>query len=329
MGFIKIISNELVCLKIIPNESAPNEENVALAKAIAGLYRPLADRISFSKRGVRLERKDYVAWESVFRNGAVCSYLVCPKRLADILKFKIHNVWENATIERVNLPPPLNSAKAAVCELRYKRQDIFSLNTDPDTGITEMKRKVAHDLKGSERAVVQVLFEPINQDKWKRRACQTYWRFLRGAMTTPVQIEKSPFGIHRLRVVAGELCQLIIRASGNAPGGGSNQEYGRTPQSRLLLLRKMADPAKPEGTALRTFIRVVAEASDEAQAARVVQAITIAYKQLNCDNELERYETRQFKQNLIKDVNLRRPPLIRMNGNIMSLSECGKLMALS
>lgn len=329
MGLINIISDELVCLKITPNESAPNEEKAALAKAIAGLYRPLSDRISFSKRGVRLERKDYVAWESIFRNGTVCSYLVCSKRLADQLKFKIHSVWEKATIERVSLPPALDPSKAVACELRYKRQDIFSLNTDHDTGIAEMRLRVAHGLKGNERAVVQILFEPINQDKWKRQAYQNYWRFLRGAMTEPVQIEKRPLVIYRLRVALGEICQFIIRALGDAPGGGTNQEYGRTPLSRLLLLRKITDPDKPGGTVVRTFIRIVAEANDEAQAARMVHAIAVAYKQLNCDNELDHYEGNQFRQSLVKDVNLRRPPLIRMNGNIMSLKECGKLMELS
>lgn len=328
MGLIKQSSDELVCMRVTPNQSVPDEDELALAKAIAGLYKPLCKRISFSLSGISLEKVPCIAWETRLQSGIINNYIVCPRRLAELLKFKIHSVWKKAVVEKVSMPADFNEGITAACELRFKRQDIFSLNTKDGTGFTEMRLKTAHGLKGSERAVVQVLFEPINQEQWKQRARQLYWRFLWGTMMMPEQLEKNIFARSWIGLKIKELVWAVAGNTCQNVSTGTSRENGRTVQSRLVLLRKMSDPDKPGGLALRAFIRIVAEAADESEAARVVHAIALAYRQLNLDNELVCREHTLWKNSLVKDVNLRRPPLLRVNGNIMSMSECRKLMEI-
>ncbi|MPL58480.1 hypothetical protein SDC9_04013 [bioreactor metagenome] len=326
MGFIRILKDDLVCYRIVQNGCPSSEYGSQLAEAIAGLYRPLAARLSFSRRGIRFERKDYISWEIELKNGQVHCYLICPERLARFLALKIHHVWGNATIEQVRMPAVFDYDKAAGCELRYKRQDIFSLNTDDETGTVEMARKIAQGLTGQDRAVVQVIFEPINQIHWKGRACSTYSKFLRGRMTMPSHIEKGLLG----RCFSGSLFAEMIRLVFKASGCQSISEHNEpTAESRLLLLRKAADPRKPEGLVVRTFIRIAVQSPDQAKVGRTINAIVVAYKQLNRDNELSRSDESSYKRKFIKDINLRRPPYFRMNGNMMSLKECTKLMDLN
>lgn len=329
MGYIRILKDHLVCLKVVPNGHFNEEYSYDLAKAIAELYRPLSARISLSRRGVQLKRNDYIAWETELKNGHVNYYLICPKHLALTFKIRIHSVWQNATVAQVNLPTAFGQLEAAGCELRYTRQDIFSLNIDSESGTAELAAKIAQGLSGPERAIIQVLFDPIDQDRWKNKAWQIYWAFLRGAMKMPSQIEKRLFGRCTFGEFITEMVQLVFKASGYQSLSPKGVEYERTPESRLLMLRKTTDPAKPASAAIRTFIRVAVESPDKTRAVRTVNAIAVAYKQLNGDNELERKDRSRFKNSFLKDINLRRPPVIKTNGNIMSVKECSKLMDLN
>lgn len=329
MGFIRILNDDLVCLKVHRSDCCSGEYETELAKTIAGLYRPVFARVSVSlTKGITIERKQYVAWEIELKNGSVNYYLVCPQKLARLLKFKIHSVWEDATIEQVKMPAELDWLKSAGCELRYKRLDIFSLNTEYQTDTAAQIMKIARNLQAPDRAVVQVIFDPISQRDWKSRACQTYLRLLRGAMHAPVEIEK-PLAAKTLYGSAlAEMVKLVFKASGYQ-SIVKQETYGLTAESRLLLLRKVYDPAKPDSMAVRTFIRIAAESSDPVRAVRTVNSIVVAYKQLNGDNELEKRDKNSFRKRFIRDINLRRPPLVSFNGNIMSVKECTKLMDLN
>lgn len=329
MGYIRILKDHLVCLKVVPNGHCNDEYSLDLAKTIAELYRPLSDRVSVSRQGIQVEKNDYVAWETELQNGHVNYYLICPERLAPAFKFKIHSVWPNAAIEKVILPAAFGRFEAAGCELRYRRQDIFSLKTDGELGTAEMTFKIAQGLSGPERAVIQVLFDPIDQATWENKAWQIYRAFLRGAMKLPFQLEKRMFGRCTIGEFISEMVQLVFKASGFQSIAPKSVEYERTAESRLLMLRKASDPTKPESAAIRTFIRVAVESHDKARAVRTVNAIAIAYKQLNGDNELGRKDRSRFKNSFLKDINLRRPPVIKTNGNIMSVKECSKLMDLN
>ncbi|MGI6093325.1 MAG: hypothetical protein GX348_03850 [Veillonellaceae bacterium] len=327
MGYIRILKDHLVCLKIVPNGHSNDEYSLDLAKAIAELYQPLSARISFSRRGIQFNMPDHITWETELKNGHVNYYLICPKRLVPNLKFKIHSVWPNATIEKVNLPTDFGHLEAAVCEMKYTRQDIFSLNTEGESGTAEMLFKIAQGISGHERALIQVQFDPIDQDKWHNKAGQINWAFLRGAMKMPSQIKKRLLGRCTIGEFLCEMIQLLFKASGFQSISTKDVEYERS--SRLLMLRKTTDPTKPESMAIRTFIRVAAESHDKARAVRIINAIAIAYKQLNGDNELERKDRICFRNSFLRDINRRRPPMIKVNGNIMSVKECSKLMDLN
>lgn len=328
MGIIKLDRQERVCLQIIPDGPVCNECAYEIAQLVAGLYRSPIQRFLLSRKGIGFERKNVITWEAVFTCTSVSYFLTCPRRLAEIFKIRAETSWKNVFVKYVPLPPALDNSKTAGIELVYRRKDIFSINIEENCQVGPELAAALKGLSGEDKVVIQALFEPINQDKWQRSAEEMYWQFIRGAMSKASQLDRQGVAV-KIRKLSNNAARLVLGLLGRNKPIRMQENLNRIDWiTRLLQLRKPVDPAKPASVVIRVFLRVAAESRKQARAAGLAHCFADAYKRLSADNELGKCEIKRFAKGFVKDVNLRQLPVIKVNGNIMSVKECGKLMTI-
>lgn len=137
MNLLEVRRGPLKSLRIIPDRSLRNYNVEALTKAFAEFYIRPASRVSRGAGGVVYETGDTFSFEVHMSPERIAFYLIVPACLKRHFKQKISSVWDKATV----LPAPSLVAPMATvgptdsleaCELIYKRNDLFSLNTDKD-----------------------------------------------------------------------------------------------------------------------------------------------------------------------------------------------------
>lgn len=324
MGAIKPKKQERVCLHIIPDGPICNECAYQVAEFAADLYRPLK-RLNLSREGIRFSNEDFVTWEVIFTCDSVSYYLTCPERLAEILKIRAETSWQNVRVNYVPLQPSLDEVHSAGVELVYKRKDIFSLNIEDSCQLGSDFNTAMRVLSGKDRVVIQVVFDSIDNVRWQQSAKQSYFGFIRGAVTKISQLDRQDVGgfIGLLSKVVNLLTIIFGRRKYSHESSVQGKPNCIT---RLFQMRRAVDPSKPSSAVVRVFLRIAAQSRNEARAMGIARVFANAYKKLSADNEFRTCEVKQKR--FIKEINSRQLPVIKLNGNIMSIKECGKLMSL-
>lgn len=329
MGVIQLERQERVCLQVIPDGPVCNECAYEIAEMAAGLYRSPMQRLYLSRKGICFESKSIVTWEAIFTCDSVSYFITCPRRLAEIFKIRVETSLQNVLVKYVPFPLVLDELQAVGAELIYKRKDIFSLDIDESCQLMPDLAATMKVLSGKDRVVIQAIFDPVDTYKWQSIANESYFRFIRGAFSKAAQLDKQ-IAVDSLDRVLSKIGNVVRNLLGRPKGISSYGNLQKTERAkRLLKVRKLSDPHKPSSKVIRVFLRVAAESRNQARAVGIVHSFTDTYKRLSADNELGSCYIKRFRNSFIKNINNRQLPLIKTNGNIMSVKECGKLMCVS
>jgi hypothetical protein len=319
--FFKRHREPVAFLQIKPDPTVRNYNVETLAKAFADYYEtPL--NLFKQKRYM-----DSFTFETFLSKNEIAFYLTCPERLRKTFTTIVQSVWEKATVVDAPSVPYFYENLTSTAELRYKRHDIFAIDTDSRTNAPMPSLfAVTKEMANGEQALVQIVCEPYNPLQWAYDAQKTHDKFMKGIMPSRVSSLSPGKAIGNVFIKAFSFIDEALNDFFGADPAKKRDMVHRDPEA-ITIMRKGLSTAtknKPTSDVLRTWIRVVSQSPDENRRDVHVRRISGAFRDLDSDNQLVRKDVTIS----IADVNQRRPSTVKINGNLMATAEVAKLAQL-
>lgn len=341
---------EFITLQIIPDRNIDNYSNILIINAITELYKPLNERIdraglklklgSLPKVGNLYLQLPKLKWgytkpvrlyfDILILKDKITFYLTVPKECQDLFEQKIDQTWEHSSINVSDTLPEFIHSQARLAEMRYRRNDLFSLRTDRDDihPLSDQLTIIDHMQKG-DMARINIMLEPLDIKDWLDGVDDTYQGIKKG--NTPRR--KFEFMREKNEIIWRGI-EWLLRGSANfilefITGEGTQYKPPSDSQIEIMMRDgKLSNPTiyKMSSYPLRADINILVESFSQSRADTMLRNLCNSYKSLSLDNDLEKREINKPSKSLQKIQD--RSYFYKLDYNIMSEKECAKLIQL-
>lgn len=177
--FYETVADPFTIFKIVPDYNLTNSNNIALVNVFSSIYKTPRQRFSF-KRGYELPNQVY--FDIVFKKGQANFYLSVKEEYGELLKNKMHTIWNNAEITKVdNIESGMSFKNTEVCELILKDYNFKSLSVSRGDlyPLTNMMG-ILKMLSDNETVRVNIAIEPTKRSNWVDIAKDEYKQYESG-----------------------------------------------------------------------------------------------------------------------------------------------------
>lgn len=177
--FYETAADSFTIFKIVPDYNLTNSNNIALVNVFSSIYKTPRQRFSF-KRGYELPNQVY--FDIVFKKGQANFYLSVKEEYEELLKNKMHTIWNNAEITKVdNIESGMSFKNTEVCELILKDYNFKSLSVSRGDlyPLTNMMG-ILKMLSDNETVRVNIAIEPTKRSNWVDIANDEYKQYESG-----------------------------------------------------------------------------------------------------------------------------------------------------
>ena len=177
--FYETVAEPFTIFKIVPDYNLTNSNNIALVNVFSSIYKTPRQRFSF-KRGYELPNQVY--FDIVFKKGQANFYLSVKEEYGELLKNKMHTIWNNAEITKVdNIESGMSFKNTEVCELILKDYNFKSLSVSRGDlyPLTNMMG-ILKMLSDNETVRVNIAIEPTKRSNWVDIAKDEYKQYESG-----------------------------------------------------------------------------------------------------------------------------------------------------
>ncbi|WP_274362774.1 hypothetical protein [Paenibacillus thermotolerans] len=304
---LTIVKPEYVYMKLKPNNSIRNNNTHKLARAIATLYRNVAQNIrreeqrlikAFGRQFIVPTQFTYrapgkVAYFIYMEKKNVAFYFILPKQHLVFLKEKISDSWSNITVEQVD-ELPVFSAAATKYQLHYEKEDALSLAIDRrNNDLLNSNLNVLDILEDGDRVGIFYNFIPTSQHTWRHTYKHTLDKVKKG-----LPVDRDKMGWSYVLKFSLSVIDLVFKEVGEVLAGKKKTEETNIIESlvdRLNGGRKVRDSTEKKATAtvLDTQIVVLSESKDKLREINTARSLAQSFDTISDDNKL-RY--RPFKR---------------------------------
>lgn len=281
----------MIFLKITPDSRIKNDNVEQFAQMLCHYTSPF-ERL----KGKTIEKLPFVSFETVIEPVNSAFYLTVPSSQKSIAEKAIETTWPRAALEES--ADPLTDTPIKTTKLSLNNHYMFALKVDRRTlsalpSIMETSRA----LQEGEKVYIQTIGVPAEKD-WYTGAAEAYERFKNGEMPykwrfTKKEVAKT--GVKMAAAVALEVANITTELITGEEmekinlNGGERARILRDGQLRRETLQKT------RADAYAAEIRIGVCTKDKERASAVMRMVTMAFRDLDGDNQLIADETKVKK----------------------------------
>jgi len=302
-----------ISYRLIPDIKIKNDQNVAIAQAMASCFLDRFNRLSL--KGIKEVTKFYFDIELSQNESKF--YLTIPQNVEDLVLNKMKTVWDKANIHRESIESPFVVSNTEFGELVLRDYNFKSLDTSkgdlyPLTNIMSLVKT----LRQNERVRVSICFEPMKRTDWIAVASDERKLFKSGKQINR-EVSKSEqlfnLGIKSVETALNyyiEYQTLIFEAILGTMMPSAEEEKKQVIQINLnnedKTLNKVTginhhSTYKMTAEAFRTRILILSDSEDKQRAKMNLLSASNAFKDLSDDNELVlRFPNRKYIKEILK-----------------------------
>jgi hypothetical protein len=315
----------MIALKLTPDRALTNAHVEGLATALH-TYRPLVERVG--RKGV--DAPIYAVWEWHLAPESADALLWVSTSEQETIRTHLQRAWRGVTVTTAE-DPLLGWTPQAVAmqTLTLREHSLYALDVDrrslaPLPSLLETLGM----LQEGERALVQIVLSPASPD-WSLSVRDAYER-LRKEGVRPKRRGWSPrdaaIGVAKLgATLALHGTALIAEVI-----TGEETEPEPVESRDLQTADRPLSPEtvqKPKYSAFDVSIRLCVQAPTEARQRAVLRALATSYRDLDADNALVPHSVRDVRR-MWAQVVARKPPLVKVNPDYLSIPEAARLLQL-
>ena len=302
-----------ISYRLIPDIKIKNDQNVAIAQAMASCFLDRFNRLSL--KGIKEVTKFYFDIELSQNESKF--YLTIPQNVEDLVLNKMKTVWDKANIHRESIESPFVVSNTEFGELVLRDYNFKSLDTSkgdlyPLTNVMSLVKT----LRENERVRISICFEPVKRTDWIAMASDENKLYKSGKqMNREVSKSEQLFnlGIKGAETALNyyiEYQTLIFEAILGTMMPSSEEEKKQVIQINLNNEDKTLNKVtgvnhhttyKMTAEAFRTRILILSDSEDKQRAKMNLLSAANAYKDLSDDNELVlRFPNRKYIKEVLK-----------------------------
>lgn len=300
---LKLIKPKYVHLRIIPHSSIRNYNSSNIAKAFSYTYKSINRRMKITWKKYRwailpteveIQQLHKLSYLIDIEKNQVRFYFIVSEYFEDIAREKIAEVWNRATIEKLQEIPGFSN-EAFKYEMVYKNEDALSLKTDRrNNEPLNSVLSVINIMKENDRIGIFYNFMPLNQLGWKKSYNQTIDRI---KMNLPVTRNKLTgsymllMGLNYIMDFIDSIFEALTELMGSRYKIRSDEDslfniVSSMIQDKVELSQETRK--KKEQRVLAGQILVLSESEDEIKRKTNGEAVCSSFKVLDGDDELLR-----------------------------------------
>jgi len=183
--FVKIESKPFIVYQLIPHKNLKNYNNEKLVRGYSDFSKRIINRLEIKDKKIIINGIDFINFKMYLSNSDISFFISCPEDKKEYIKGKIESSWDKITVIELDKYPfnNIDYNNIVLSEMRYKRNNIFSLRTDKD--ITFPLRSlfnISNEMKDNEFIIVDILGIPYKRHHWEYEAKLSYDKFKSGIM---------------------------------------------------------------------------------------------------------------------------------------------------
>jgi hypothetical protein len=316
---------------ISPDRTVNNKKVHDLFRAVSSFHTSLYDVL----RGRSVAGAFW--WDIMLRHDDIRFYCTVPEDWKKEIRLHLENVWPLSAIEQKVIFQTEIPAASDACEMKYRRNNIFALQTDRRLEHEPLQSilSITQEMKQGDVARISIMAEPISRLDWQDWAEKQHKEFRSGRTPKRLRLTKKDVFVGVGETITG-LLQSATDTLHLAIGGEETKpERVDDLEKRMLLL----DGSLSRGTlnklktpTFNTCIRIASHSPDPERQKIILRSLANSFHDLTGDNELERVDIHEkIKPYIIRElITYRMSHLTRMDWdkNKMSNEELGRLVEL-
>ncbi|WP_438449474.1 hypothetical protein, partial [Gorillibacterium sp. sgz5001074] len=323
---------EYVQLRLTPDRTVDNKKVHDLFRALSSFYVTPLERLQGRKAAGALW------WDVMLRNDEIRFYCTVPADWKREILMQLEHAWPLASIEEMDVWQTVIPVSASVCEMKYRRSNMFALQVDRRLELEPMRSilSITGEMHAGDMTRLSICAEPASRLDWQEWAERQHKEFQKGRTPRRTRLTKRDLFVTFGEAVSG-LLQAALDVLHAAVGGEEQKPAkGSDDQEKRLI---MIDGSLAKGTVnkrkaptFNTYIRIAASSPDTMRQQIILRTMSNSFNDLTADNELERAEIGdRLRPVIIRELNTFRiswPTRLDPDKNVMSNEELGRLVEL-
>jgi hypothetical protein len=323
---------QMVQYQITPDRATDNKKVHDMFRALSTFYTSPVDKLRGKVSG-------YFWWDVMIDRDSIRFYATFPEEWKREVVSLMAQTWEGASIQQLLSPafPTIMPMTSDVCELKYRRSDMFAIKTDRRTEHEPLNSilSVVADLEDGDIARYSICAEPTSRLDWQDHAEKLHQEFRKGRTPKRKRISTKDVFIGVGELVTN-LLQQALDTVYTVIGEPDNKTKATADDDKRMM---MIDGGPSKGTVdkaklpvFNSHIRIAAHSTDPTRQRIIMRTVANSFNDLTAENELERHDYHnKLKPHIMKELNTHRLSwLTRYNwdANKMSNDELGRLAEL-
>lgn len=321
---------------IKPSRSVRNNQSHTLAKVMASFYRPQKELFSlFKNKRLLTTRSPYRCnFRIVMKANEISFYIIVPTSKAGEVRRKIEGIFAaDITIDDVEELPRIDPTRAFCSELRYRKHNIFSIDTDKANNYPlPSLLTTVRTLEGDDLAIFDAMIEPYSRAAWAKESTRAYDLLEKGFVPTSgpggAILRSLIEGINAIRYSLGEI-GAVTKEQKLALKRHKRDDVGQLEAQRIKDSLQNPTKRKQDDEVLKTWLRIAVSSDDPGRARTAAYTLANAWADVKSDNELDRMDIpKKWVPRYVAAIENRQPLALVSNSYIMSTEEVGKVLQL-
>jgi hypothetical protein len=319
-----------IVLQLIPDQTVKSGREIeSILNTFHSMHERMTDRFWYNGFKLVFKTQDFVSYRIVYEHGRISFYIVTPEKYQKTITNSISSVWPKVALVESDSDIQFDPEKTQCAYLELK--DHFFKSTLVDRNqIAPMPSLMAagRNLMDDDKALLDISFIPKGK-RWQMQA-----RDARNKSRMGMEVRKKPSSLIDVLYVIGDfIAESVIEkflAFADMMIGSDDNKKGDDPfvRGRSEAIKFLpSTEQKAEYNGFDTVVRIASQSEQSQRANLTLRAIGTAFKDLSADNEFEIREARNSKS-FLNRLETFKPPLLRINGNILSVPECSQLLQL-
>lgn len=321
---------QMIQFRITPDRSVANKKVHEMFRSLTNFYASPLDIL----QGKKLSGSFW--WDVMIRNDEVQFFCTFPSEWKSDIKLQIENIWPLCSLEEVskqtNMP-----AGSDICEMKYRRNNIFSLQTDRRMEYEPLGSllSIQNEMASGELARFSLCAEPVSRLDWQTWAERMHREFRQGKTPRRTRLSKRDILVTIGEAITGVLQSLVDTVHVALTHEPNKRERADDYEKRTILIDgdlSRGTVNKLKAPTFNTYLRLASHSSDISRQQILLRTMSNSFNDLTCDNELVREDfNAKLKPMVLKEINEHRLSFVSRldwDKNKMSNEELGRLCEL-
>lgn len=318
--------------QITPDRSVDNRKVHDMFRAISAFYAAPLDVIR------RKKTAGAFWWDIVMTAESISFYATFPTEWQRELRKQIDNTWPNCAIESVDTFETILPPSASVCEMKYRRNNIFALQTDRRVELEPLQSimSITSEMETGDVVRLSICAEPISRLDWQDYAERQFRTFKSGKTPRRTRISKRDILVSIGEGVTGLLegaLDTVHSAIGPEPDrkSKSTDDY----EKRLIMIDGNLTRGtlnKIKAPTFNVHIRIASYSNDKERQTVLLRSVGNSFNDITADNELERSDVyERLRPLVLRELNEYQTGWLTrldVDKNVMSNEELGRLVEM-